>query len=112
MVPSKLYSSVALSLVALPFVNAVHVIFGGTQPVVRTRLDPILSPGSVSRLFQYHWNHGLKLVSQVSTHVHDVFGGSGFSANYDYNQVTQAQCTTTVIPQDLSNYWVVCIASP
>ncbi|PSR72463.1 hypothetical protein PHLCEN_2v11677 [Hermanssonia centrifuga] len=88
MVPSKLCSSVALFLVALPFVNAVHVIFGGTQPVVRTRLDPILSPGS------------------VSTHVHDVFGGSGFSANYDYNQATQAQCTTTVIPQDLSNYWV------
>ena len=25
-----------------------YVIFGGTQPVVRTRIDPIVNPGTVS----------------------------------------------------------------
>ena len=45
---------------------------------------------------------------QVSSHVHDVFGGSSFSPNYDPNVAVNSQCTTIVIPQDKSNYWVVC----
>ena len=44
---------------------------------------------------------------QVASHVHDVFGGSGFSANYDSNNAINSDCTTVVIPQDKSNYWVV-----
>ncbi|KAJ3553094.1 hypothetical protein NM688_g3799 [Phlebia brevispora] len=83
--------SAALAFATLLFaanVDAVHVIFGNTQPVVRTRLDPIVDPGVVSE------------------HVHDVFGGSGFSPTYDYNTAVNSQCTTTIIPQDKSNYWV------
>ena len=36
-----------------------------------------------------------------------MFGGSGFSENYDYNQLIQSNCTTLEITQDFSNYWVV-----
>ena len=49
MFSSKLASLVAVAT-ALPSAFAVHVIFGGTQPVVRTRLDPIVTPGVVSVL--------------------------------------------------------------
>lgn len=49
----------------------------------------------------------LTVVIQVSEHVHEVFGGSGFSENYDYDQLVQSRCTTMPIPQDFSNYWVV-----
>ena len=38
-----------IALAALPLTNAVHVIFGGTQTVVRTRMDPIVQPGGVCR---------------------------------------------------------------
>lgn len=40
---------VLAALVALPLANAVHVIFGGTRPVVHTRLDPIVNSGQVSQ---------------------------------------------------------------
>ena len=47
--PSSLRVHAALcALVALPFASATHWIFGGTRPVVTTRLDPIVSPGAVS----------------------------------------------------------------
>ena len=49
----------------------------------------------------------LRWTLQVSTHVHDVFGGSGFAETYDYNRAVNSQCTTITIPQDKSNYWVV-----
>lgn len=65
-----------------------YVIFGGTTSVVQTRLDPIVNPGT------------------YGGHVHDVFGGSGFSENYDYNQLIQSQCTTMEVTKDFSNYWV------
>lgn len=35
---------------ALPSANAVHFIFGGTRPVVNTRLDPIVNSAGVSNL--------------------------------------------------------------
>lgn len=54
MIISRLSASAAFAtLVALPFASAVHVIFGGTQPVVRTRLDPVVDPGVVSSLSNY-----------------------------------------------------------
>ena len=99
-------------LALLPSVHAVHVIFGGTQPVVRTRMDPIVSPGAVRFMSFPMSSHlvgmlTLRWTLQVSTHVHDVFGGSGFAETYDYNRAVNSQCTTITIPQDKSNYWVV-----
>ncbi|TCD62163.1 hypothetical protein EIP91_007269 [Steccherinum ochraceum] len=76
------------ALVALPLVNAVHVIFGGTRSVVTTRLDPIVNPGT------------------VGSHMHNIAGGNGFKDTYSYDALTSdSTCTTVVIPQDKSNYW-------
>ncbi|THH32096.1 hypothetical protein EUX98_g2099 [Antrodiella citrinella] len=76
------------ALVALPFASAVHVIFGGTRPVVTTRLDPIVSPGT------------------LGTHEHSVAGGNGFRNTYSYDALTsESTCTSMIIPQDHSNYW-------
>ena len=106
--PSSLRVHAALcALVALPFASATHWIFGGTRPVVTTRLDPIVSPGAVSLRPRCLCDITHAQALQVSTHVHDVFGGSAFSPNYDPNAAVNAQCTTVVIPQDKSNYWVV-----
>lgn len=85
-----------------------YVIFGGTSPVVRTRIDPIVNPGSVSRTQARPPRILTDLYSlKYGSHLHDVFGGSGFSVNYDYNQQIQSNCTTLEITQDFSNYWVV-----
>jgi hypothetical protein len=82
-----------------------YVIFGGTPAVVRTRIDPIINPGVVG-VYNCTEMADLSCI-QVGTHVHDVFGGSGFSVNYDYNQQIQSKCTSLEITQDFSNYWVV-----
>ncbi|THH32546.1 hypothetical protein EUX98_g1633 [Antrodiella citrinella] len=73
-------------LAALPATYAFW-IFGGTQPLVTTRLDSIVSPGI------------------VSTHVHSVVGGSRFQASYDYNDLSSSQCSTISVQEDRSNYW-------
>ncbi|KAI0687522.1 WSC-domain-containing protein [Earliella scabrosa] len=73
------------SLVAL--VNAEHWIFGGSRPIVTTRLDPIISPGA------------------VGTHVHSVVGASRFKEVYDPDDLMKSNCTTIPIPRDKSNYW-------
>ncbi|TCD61199.1 hypothetical protein EIP91_008787 [Steccherinum ochraceum] len=76
------------ALLALPLVNGVHVIFGGTRPVVTTRLDPIVNAG------------------QVGSHMHSIAGGNGFKNTYSYEALTsESTCTTIVVPQDKSNYW-------
>ncbi|KAI0686677.1 WSC-domain-containing protein [Cytidiella melzeri] len=85
---SQLECLLVVLLTLLDYTTANYVIFGGTQTVVRTRLDPIVEAGT------------------VGNHVHDVFGGSGFSETYDYDQIIQSNCTTMPIPQDFSNYWV------
>lgn len=49
---STLRVHAALSVLSvLPFASATHWIFGGTQAVVNTRLDPIVNPGQVSLIF-------------------------------------------------------------
>ncbi|CAL1698953.1 unnamed protein product [Somion occarium] len=77
----------AAAIAALPAANAVHWIFGGTQELVVTRLDPVVNPGT------------------VGSHVHSITGGSGFGETYDYDSLVQSQCTKIVVPQDKSNYW-------
>ena len=49
---------------------------------------------------------------QAGPHVHDVFGGSGFSNQYNYSQLIQSNCTSMEITEDFSNYWVVSMTQP
>ncbi|KAI0694215.1 WSC-domain-containing protein [Cytidiella melzeri] len=79
----------ALVAAALPPAAATYWIFGGTQPVVETRLDPIVYPGI------------------VSAHVHSVAGGSRFSPTYSYSDLVNSQCSTISVQTDKSNYWTV-----
>lgn len=55
--------------------------------LVLERIDPIISPGS------------------VSGHVHTVSGGSGFGFNTTYEQQRASACSSCPIKQDLSAYW-------
>ncbi|KAI0088834.1 WSC-domain-containing protein [Irpex rosettiformis] len=72
---------------AIPFASATFWIFGGTRPIVDTRIDSVISPGV------------------VSSHLHSVAGGSRFSATYNYDDLITSQCSTIVVPTDKSNYW-------
>lgn len=55
--------------------------------LVRERLDPIKYPGA------------------VSSHVHTISGGSGFSANMTYEDARAAKCSSCMIKEDMSNYY-------
>lgn len=57
------------------------------SPLVEARMDPIISPG------------------QISTHVHTVVGGDGFSISMDNNAASNSQCTQSRVDGDKSNYW-------
>src|SRR5258707_7258337 len=58
------------------------------QPLVIARIDPIEYPG------------------QISPHVHSVNGGNGFSPNSTFNDLRKSTCTTNLVTEDKSNYWV------
>ncbi|KAL4253019.1 hypothetical protein ABKN59_002192 [Abortiporus biennis] len=75
------------SFVAISTTANAYWIFGGTRPLVTTRLDSIINPGT------------------VSSHVHSVVGGSRFQATYDYNDLIKSQCSTIPVQPDKSNYW-------
>lgn len=67
----------------LAFLSSAQAFFILDQsPLVRTRLDPIVSPGS------------------VSGHVHSVSGGSRFSQNYDHDDMQKSKCTTAPVTVD------------
>ena len=57
------------------------------NPIVESRMDPIISPG------------------QQSAHTHSVFGGTGFATSMGTNTALDANGTTAVINGDKSNYW-------
>ena len=40
-----------------------------------------------------------------SPHVHDIFGGKGFSVNWDYQKAISSGCTDVAKTMDFSNYW-------
>ncbi|KAM5543649.1 hypothetical protein V8D89_002900 [Ganoderma adspersum] len=80
---SKLLSLAAVVAVA----NAEYWIFGGSRPIVTTRLDPIIFPNS------------------IASHVHSVVGASRFKAVYDSDDLVQSNCTTIPVQPDKSNYW-------
>lgn len=59
----------------------------GTGPLMIGRVDPIVSPGT------------------VSSHVHTVMGGSNFGMNATGEILRQSNCTTALVKGDLSAYW-------
>ncbi|ORY20911.1 hypothetical protein BCR39DRAFT_601419 [Naematelia encephala] len=64
-----------------PYFSVVH------PPLVRTRLDPIITPG------------------KVSSHVHVFSGSSAITANATFESLTAGDCTTSFIQADKSIYW-------
>lgn len=58
------------------------------KELVKTRVDPIMTPG------------------KVGTHVHSVFGGSGFGMSSTGESILNSKCSTAMISGDNSNYWV------
>ncbi|RDX43613.1 WSC-domain-containing protein [Lentinus brumalis] len=80
-------STLVLLASLLGVANAQYWIFGGSRPIVTTRLDPVISPGS------------------VSSHVHSVVGASRFKDVYDPADLLQSNCTTIPVQPDKSNYW-------
>ncbi|KAI0754006.1 WSC-domain-containing protein [Daedaleopsis nitida] len=78
-----------LSVAALAAVVAAdnYWIFGGSRPIVTTRLDPVVSPNS------------------LGSHVHSVVGASRFKDVYDPDDLMQSNCTTIPVQTDKSNYW-------
>lgn len=73
------------------------------KPMVATRLDPIISPGTVS-------GHGgcrsFQCAQLTCMAVHAIVGGNGFSADYTYEKALASTCSTNPIQEDKSNYWV------
>jgi hypothetical protein len=59
-----------------------------SQPVVLSRLDPIVNPGA------------------QSGHVHTVMGANGFGMSSTYDSLISSSCTTCHISADKSAYWV------
>ncbi|KAF9534478.1 hypothetical protein CPB83DRAFT_804460 [Crepidotus variabilis] len=59
-----------------------------TLPLVRERIDPIVSPGVAP-----------------ANHVHSVHGGSNFAPSSTYDSLRQSSCSSCLITQDKSNYW-------
>lgn len=78
-----------LFLAVLGQTATVNAFFRMSCPgrIVRERLDPIVNPGS------------------VSSHVHTISGGSGFSANMSYADARASKCSSCQIKEDMSNYW-------
>lgn len=58
------------------------------SPIVVERADPIISPG------------------RVSGHVHTIMGGNGFGFNMTYADTQKSTCSSCMVTQDFSNYWV------
>lgn len=58
------------------------------RTLVTARVDPLISPNS------------------VSSHVHDYAGASNFGVTYDYDNMRSSSCTSSSISVDHSGYWM------
>ena len=58
-----------------------------SNSLTRGRMDPIVAPG------------------QISTHVHNVLGGSGFSISSTGKDLQDSKCSNAMVKGDNSNYW-------
>ncbi|ODO08406.1 hypothetical protein L198_00135 [Cryptococcus wingfieldii CBS 7118] len=70
--------------------SADHFVMTTNRSIVVTRLDPIVNPGA------------------IGSHMHRVHGSSYFTQNLTTATEMQelANCTTTIVQDDLSAYWV------
>ena len=59
----------------------------GNGPLMNGRVDPIVSPGT------------------VSTHVHTVMGANNFGETVTGEDLRKSNCTTALVKGDLSSYW-------
>lgn len=64
------------------------VLHFNNKQLTVSRADPIVTPG------------------KVSTHVHHVFGGSGFGLGSTGEDLMKSNCTNAKVNGDKSNYWV------
>ncbi|KAL7414958.1 hypothetical protein BDY24DRAFT_278794 [Mrakia frigida] len=83
--PSLSSRTFLLFLLALPLTQAFFIL--NHAPLVRTRLDPIVSPGAVAQ------------------HEHNIVGGSKFGKDYSQADSLTGRCTTAEVTLDKSNYW-------
>lgn len=58
------------------------------SPITVDRIDPIFNPGT------------------ASGHLHSAMGGSNFGMTTSYEDLRASKCTTCMVAQDLSAYWV------
>lgn len=76
-------SSATLLVSALALISQAQAFFIlDHAPLVRTRLDPIVNPGA------------------ISSHVHNVVGGSRFGKDYSYDDLFSSRCTTAAVSVD------------
>ncbi len=114
-------SSLLLSLVGSAMAGTTdHWVLNHAQTLALSRMDPIISPGA------------------VSSHVHNVFGGSAFSSERSpvrsspsppkletpltsvrrvedltsFDQMEKSACSTIVVGADKSNYWAPYVPFP
>ena len=75
--------SAALLVSALALLSQAQAFFIlDHAPLVRTRLDPIVNPGT------------------ISSHVHNVVGGSRFGKDYSHDDLSKSRCTTAAVSVD------------
>ncbi|KAL9632257.1 MAG: hypothetical protein Q9164_005430 [Protoblastenia rupestris] len=75
------------STIAQQYVNSFFVLSASGNPL-SARLDPIVAPDTTP-----------------SNHVHEIFGGDTFSANWDYENAQSSTCNNIGPKVDHSNYW-------
>ena len=107
-----MYTNLWTLVVLVAVANAEHWIFGAVQPIVTTRLDPVIMPNEASTaLIPMHTDPEVPIdrtpVRQVGPHVHSVVGASRFKSVYDPDDLVQSNCTTIPVQPDKSNYWAV-----
>ena len=59
-----------------------------TNVLVNEELDPVITPNA------------------QASHMHKVIGGSRFGASYEYEDYNSAQCSSSYLQADKSNYWM------
>lgn len=82
----KTLALVALAALSTPTAAFFRLPCGA--PIVVQRADPIVNPGA------------------LSGHVHTIMGGNGFGFEMDYKSTQKSTCSSCIVTQDMSNYWV------
>lgn len=80
-------AALAGAVVAVKDERTFAVLRFTSKQIARGRIDPIVSPGN------------------VSSHVHTVLGGSGFSKSSTGEDLANSKCSNALVKGDNSNYW-------